>query len=561
MKRKKIALSAGASFVLSAAVSASAAAPPTTTGPNNPNPPGTYPASVTAANVDVALLPGSVMGGGGSDDLKVSFPSAGPIKWTSSRFNEGDLALSIGPFDPNDPSYYPPNAHGVFRPGTDPANGFPFNNTTLAWRLNKETGATLASVRTNGYTPDITFGGSAVGTLHGAAYAAAQGSQGWGYRLNDGVFENGGANSIDIVMGAAGYDELLGESGFDIATAYFPYEQGWMGAWVENGAGENGSATITAGHPDLIGSTVARWQENSPGAGLYHFGNGRVELPEIDSATDGMLFVAPATDTSNGTHLAAGAPRDGGWDVTIREDQGDGLGNFPIKDVGGSTYQFLYVPYTATDLIGGWISGDDGAVLQGAGTTKFDVTRTEAGEYAISVFGEGDEKLTGDDGMLILSVASHDSTVAEGNVAARTFLSYEYDNLDSGDFIVQSRLDVAIEGGTSIFGDLLQLTDTDFYFAWVDFQNPLSFDTPVGGHGDTNGDGKVDIVDLNNVRNNFGGTGLGDTDGDGLVTISDLNEVRNNFGAGPSPNAVPEPATWALALAGIVAAGVVRRRK
>ncbi len=48
--------------------------------------------------------------------------------------------------------------------------------------------------------------------------------------------------------------------------------------------------------------------------------------------------------------------------------------------------------------------------------------------------------------------------------------------------------------------------------------------------GDTNGDGDVDIVDLNNVRNNFGGTGLGDTDGDGDVDVSDLNAVRNNFG-------------------------------
>ena len=56
--------------------------------------------------------------------------------------------------------------------------------------------------------------------------------------------------------------------------------------------------------------------------------------------------------------------------------------------------------------------------------------------------------------------------------------------------------------------------------------------------GDTDGDGDVDIVDLNNVRNNFGGQGLGDTDGDGDVDINDLNNVRNNFGAvAPAPAA------------------------
>jgi len=57
--------------------------------------------------------------------------------------------------------------------------------------------------------------------------------------------------------------------------------------------------------------------------------------------------------------------------------------------------------------------------------------------------------------------------------------------------------------------------------------------------GDTNDDGVVDIVDLNNVRNNFGSVGLGDTDGNGTVDITDLNNVRNNFGAvAPSPVAL-----------------------
>lgn len=73
--------------------------------------------------------------------------------------------------------------------------------------------------------------------------------------------------------------------------------------------------------------------------------------------------------------------------------------------------------------------------------------------------------------------------------------------------------------------------------------------------GDTNNDGVVDLVDLNNVRNNFGGNGLGDTDGNGTVDLSDLNNVRNNFGASAAANAVPEPAS--LALAGLTALGAL----
>jgi hypothetical protein len=86
-----------------------------------------------------------------------------------------------------------------------------------------------------------------------------------------------------------------------------------------------------------------------------------------------------------------------------------------------------------------------------------------------------------------------------------------------------------------------------------------------GQIGDTNGDGKVTIEDLNNVRNNFGGAGLGDTVGsdDGNVTIEDLNNVRNNFGAGVvvGANAVPEPSTALLALCGLAAIGYRFRRK
>ncbi len=91
----------------------------------------------------------------------------------------------------------------------------------------------------------------------------------------------------------------------------------------------------------------------------------------------------------------------------------------------------------------------------------------------------------------------------------------------------------------------------------------IDWDYDAGVVGDTNGDGKVDIVDLNNVRNNFGGTGLGDTVGsdDGQVTITDLNNVRNNFGIGGPANAVPEPGSLALAGIAAIGLGVLARRR
>lgn len=54
-------------------------------------------------------------------------------------------------------------------------------------------------------------------------------------------------------------------------------------------------------------------------------------------------------------------------------------------------------------------------------------------------------------------------------------------------------------------------------------------ETRIGG--DANGDGRVDLSDLNLVRNRFGGLGWGDTDDDRDVDLADLNAVRNSFGA------------------------------
>jgi len=87
----------------------------------------------------------------------------------------------------------------------------------------------------------------------------------------------------------------------------------------------------------------------------------------------------------------------------------------------------------------------------------------------------------------------------------------------------------------------------------------ITFVKPGTGQlGDTNGDGVVDIVDLNNVRNNFGGAGTGDTNDDGTIDIVDLNNVRNNFGAGGG-NPVPEPHALGLLVVGAAACCGYRR--
>jgi hypothetical protein len=63
---------------------------------------------------------------------------------------------------------------------------------------------------------------------------------------------------------------------------------------------------------------------------------------------------------------------------------------------------------------------------------------------------------------------------------------------------------------------------------------PAMIPTSKENQGDANFDCKVDIEDLNLVRNSMGNSGpfvIGDVDGSGRVELEDLNAVRNNLGA------------------------------
>jgi hypothetical protein len=500
--------------------------------------PGTFPTTVTAANLTIEQGTPAVMNGTGQNLIKITYPASGPIKWTDSRANEGDVSLLIGPGNPNDSSYYPsPTFHDNYAPIS---NG-PFENSTIGWRLNQQTGAALATVRHNGvdYGPDYTFNGSPVGKVHGIAYFNQTGASGWGYRMNDGQFANGGNGSTDLQMGYAGYDAGQGEGNSSAAVAYFPYEQGWKGAWVNSGT--DGEATFAASSPGLPTSSV-----------IYTGTVAKVTLPGVNSATDGMLFVAPTHD-DNRTNIAAAYPTGGGWSVAVREDDGAIFSGDASSLVPGgeNQFQFLYVPYSAPRLIGGQVNGATGAMIHAVNDPLFDVARTAEGKYAVSVYAaNGVTKLTENDGMLIMSVSGSNAS----NLADRKFLSYQY-NSGTGNFDVESREDVAILQPTppseNQFGDELALRDVNFYFAWVSFSNPLA--PSLNLTGDYNNNGVVDAADYVAWRNAGPTDTLPNDATPGTVDQSDYQAWRANFGAGSGSGAglggsqsVPEPTSIAL---------------
>jgi len=83
---------------------------------------------------------------------------------------------------------------------------------------------------------------------------------------------------------------------------------------------------------------------------------------------------------------------------------------------------------------------------------------------------------------------------------------------------------------------------------------------PIGG--DANLDGEVGIGDLTALATHYDRTGMtwceGDFTRDGAVTLGDLTILATNYGTGSGGQAVPEPATLSVLLAGAI---VLSRRK
>jgi len=119
------------------------------------------------------------------------------------------------------------------------------------------------------------------------------------------------------------------------------------------------------------------------------------------------------------------------------------------------------------------------------------------------------------------------------------------------DFTWSEAFDIAEDG--TIVG--VATADREYAVLWTPVTEPML-------PGDTNGDGLINIDDLNNVRNYFGtgdGTDLSGIPGDaypfdGFVNVDDLNAVRNHFGAASA--AVPEPAPLVLIVSGLFAVAI-----
>jgi hypothetical protein len=190
----------------------------------------------------------------------------------------------------------------------------------------------------------------------------------------------------------------------------------------------------------------------------------------------------------------------------------------------------------------------------------FETTDVPAGGYAIMLQVKSEGYVATDPFLIAFNLDLGEAQFQEGIVELRERAFFIDEPGIPGDFnedglVNATDIDLLLAARGSDEPDIFDIVpdntidDLDAQY-WVE--------TIVGTrYGDVNLDGRIDLSDLNAVRNHFGGGGgwaAGDSVGSGLVDLPDLNAVRNEFGF-VAASSVPEPGSMAICV--IAAAGAM----
>lgn len=283
-----------------------------------------------------------------------------------------------------------------------------------------------------------------------------------------------------------------------------------------------------------------------------------VSLPGVNTLNDGVL-VAQVHGNNDDFAVVSPAADGSSWTVTSYDNNTSYSGgrldanNNPIAGMG---INWLYLPFTADNLVAGRVAAD-GSMVASTNSAGFTLVKdpVDPGTYLLTIPGK-----TPANGTLLL-------TPEETNGVLDNVLVYE---TAGNSFKIRSVDQVSFEEKSLFI--LPSLEDTNFSFAFIDHNAPPTLGGGSFLDADFNQDGSVNGADLTAWKNGFG-TGTtkaqGDANGDGRVDGSDFLAWQRQFGqtpaiaaAVPAAGAVPEPSSLLLAGAAVMGLGsVVRRRR
>jgi hypothetical protein len=431
--------------------------------------------------------------GGVTRDIIANISGQTPGGFSMARYQAGAFDFLLSPRDPvaalqNLGPYSNPSRVRYSSGGTNvPAS--------QAWAPSPNYGFVFTTVHKNGQQWNDTSP-----AFHAATYVQLDGvASAQGYDMLGGHFRGAQfyTRTTKLVTGSptdpASNLGNLQRCAIPISVAWFPYDQGWKAGYFEgpdpsnpsvphwkrgDGWGLN-SGTAVIGLPIYSGQSLYNnptnllgWVDLADGGGLFT-GLATVKLAGVNAVNDGMLFTIgnDEKDSTRGPSASNAALPDGsGWYVAVRDIETSKADPTVYASGSGAdasaSFSFVYIPYNADNLIGGHI-GTNGATLKGAGT--FSVARLSTGRYAVTIPGK-----TGTNGVLLLQNTGYLASQPNGltNVVDHSFLSYESGgtNTPANAFIIESRYVDASGGGEGV----VALRDAEFYFAYVDFMNPLA---------------------------------------------------------------------------------------
>lgn len=157
-----------------------------------------------------------------------------------------------------------------------------------------------------------------------------------------------------------------GEYNFNVAAAYFPYAEGWLGGWLNNASGVNGGANNHfIGTPGLkLGTNVIDNGSGRTTVDLRTFG--------MDSRSNAVLLAVGGKNEGNFA-LAWANTTNGTWTVFCRDDNG----GYEEDYIG-----FVCVPLTNHTVIAGKFFADNSIALE---SEPFNVTQPGIGTYHLSI--------------------------------------------------------------------------------------------------------------------------------------------------------------------------------
>ncbi|MFA6045349.1 MAG: hypothetical protein WC718_10225 [Phycisphaerales bacterium] len=517
--------------------------------------PGAWPASLSAATIYESLPLNTVNGRFGSNAIIVNDLRSGPYRWTAGNTNEGDIDFVIGPAQPGDIRSYPTwTGWDAYREN----GGLSFSNITLnplspifplpasQWPDSENWGRLRLNGSLSNALPNFSWGThpargvmictvaadgrdngnfdrfdrvTPMGTFFAHAHVTDDGgdSTGRAYSPITGTQRGTGLYGSTYVLGGRPGEQ--DEAVIDFSSAYFPYQEGWIGGYYDTGAGswrnrdgyQCSSQGLSASVVTSLDSLFARYN---------------ITLPGITPA-DGMLF-AQCTNDTNESSITGVLPTATGWDIAERYDEVQdfaGTNAFAFND-GDARFCFVFVPWSANNLIAGQVN-PQGDLARGAG--QFSLTQVSEGVYSLQIPGK-----TNQTGTLIVHGAGStptDSTIPDNTVFNWTF------NPETNSFIIHSRV---LDAGTNAWGESYPARNSGFYFMYIDFTNPASLPQAPTCDPDVNQDGNADQGDVDYLINVVAGGENStmidpDFNQDGNVDQGDIDSLLNVVAGGECP--------------------------